>query len=112
MFCFCFFISLFFNNSIPARPIISKSTKRHFSKLSVLVELWLWIIILKLVSGSLKGRCHGNQCLLALSTELSSGDKSVYYYYFFDPGTQFPIIIIVIIIIINFIPQVVKIPGG
>jgi len=41
MFCFCFFISLFFNNSIPVRPTISKSTKRHFSKLSVLVELWL-----------------------------------------------------------------------
>jgi len=39
-----------------------------------LVELWLQVISLKFVVRSLKGRCHGNQFLLALFTELSFGD--------------------------------------
>ena len=85
--CFCLFIShvregglmfcLFrifsiFNDSV--RPTIAKSTGPIFAKFPGLVELRLPMIIVKLVSRSLKGHFHGNELLLALSARLSSGD--------------------------------------
>ena len=39
-------------------------------KFAGLVDLWLCMIDMKLVFLSIKGRCHGNQFSLALSTEL------------------------------------------
>jgi len=67
MFCCCF---LFL--TIPVRPI-SECTKPIFAKFSELIELWLWMITL-VSFRSPKGRCYGNQCLLALSTQLTFGD--------------------------------------
>ena len=54
---------------ISVGPVISKSiyTRPIFARLSGLVELWLWMINLKLV---LRSR---NQFLLGLSTQLDSG---------------------------------------
>ena len=51
-------------------PVISTSTRPIFTKFSGLVKL----NDLKYNFRSLGGRCHGNQSLLALFIELSSGD--------------------------------------
>ena len=60
MFCCCFL----FLKTVLAWPITPKSTRAIFAKLSSLVELWLWMISLKLVFRSLEGHCSGNQVLL------------------------------------------------
>jgi len=69
----CFAAVYFLTTSV--RPIISTSTGPIFARFTGLVELWLLMISQKVVFfRSLKGLCHGNRSLLALSTELSSGD--------------------------------------
>ena len=57
--------------AIPVRPIISKSTGPIFAKFSASGELCT--IDLALGFLSLKERCHDNQFMLVLSTELDAG---------------------------------------
>jgi len=59
-FCFLFIYLLFFDDLIPVRPIISKSTGPIFARFSGLVELGLYMINPKLVFRSLEGCCHGD----------------------------------------------------
>jgi len=66
------YLLTYFNESFGT--VISQSTGPIFARFSGLVEIYLQLISLKLVFRSGKGRCHGNQILLALSIEGSFGD--------------------------------------
>jgi len=66
LFIFCLFIL----NDLCQTNYHRITTGPIFAKFSEFVELWLEMNNLKLVFRSLNGRCHGNEFLSVLSTEL------------------------------------------
>ena len=57
--CLFFVFKGFLSDQLSQSP-----PNRFFDKIFRIVELWLWIISLKLVFLYIKGRCRGNQFLL------------------------------------------------
>jgi len=73
MFCFCFLFYLFINFllfNLCHIKLIYLKIYRIFAKFKFSVELRLWMLNLKIVFRSLKGRRHVNQFLLVSSGDL------------------------------------------